>query len=220
MRKIYLIGLLALLVGAFSALSASSAFALTFTLAEWLNNGNAITANESVDTEGELLFENVLNGGAILCEGLFEGTVGANGADSITAVVNLAGATIASLDAAGSTGGIVCSGVKICETGSEIWPVGLPFKTELNLDTEDGKFYDLILNAEYAILCLFLGGSIEELCVAAANTFGEVINGTTDVEALKSAEPNGTCNGNTLDGSITVDTSLTSLLAGTLTVSN
>jgi len=220
MRKIHLVGLLTLAVCAFSAFGASSAFALTFALAEWLKNGAALTMTESATTEGELLFENVLNSGAILCSGLFEGNVGINGADEVTKVFNLSGTEIKELDESGATGGVSCTGEKICENGSEIWPVGLPFKTSLELDTETGKFYDLILKAAYAILCLFLGASIEELCLAFEGSFGEVINGATDVEALGKVEPNGTCNGNAEDGLIEVQgTNLTSLLSGTLAAS-
>jgi hypothetical protein len=219
MRKIQLLGIALVVVCAFSAFTVASASALTLVAAKWLANGAVVNANLAADTLGELLFENVLNGGAILCSGLFEGTVGANGVDNITKVFNLAGTEIPALDETGATGGLSCSGEKTCETGSEIWPVGLPFKTQLDLDTEDGKFYDLVLNAEYFILCLFFGSSINELCVAAAGTMGEVKNVAGGVEAVGSTEPLGTCNGNTEDGLITAEPNLLTVTGETLSVS-
>lgn len=218
MRKVCLFGSLVVVVAAFVAFTASSAFALSFENSKWLLNGGQITSNQSASAEGEMLFENVLNGGAVLCSGLLEGTVGTEGKDEVTKVFNLSGTEIPELDAASSTGGISCVGVKTCETGSEVWPVGLPFKGQLKLDTETGLFVHAA-GAGVAVLCLFLGGSIEELCVAAEGAAAEIANGATDVELLGSVEHKTTCNGNTEDGLVTVDAALGSTLTGTLSVS-
>jgi hypothetical protein len=229
MRKFQLLGFALVAVCAFSALVTASVFALGFTLAEWLANGKAITVLTSAVTEGELLFENVLNGGAILCSGLFEGSVGANGEDEVTKVLILAGVEIPELDVKedeekgiAGTGGISCVAEKTCENGSEIWPWKLPFLTTLDLDTEEvEKFYDLVAaGAGYSILCLFLNMSINELCEKVAGTFGQVENGPTSVVLIGSSEPLGTCNGNAEDTLTSVDEALIFLLNGeTLTVS-
>ena len=207
MKKIHLVGLMLLAVGAFSAFTSASAFALTFELANWLENGAIIAANKAATTEGELLFENVLAGASFLCSGKFDGTVGANGADEITEVLNLAGTIkINELDEAAATGGITCTVLKICSS-AEIWPVNLPFKSELMLDTEGG-FYDLILkNAAgklpaYFLLCTVLGIDATELCETvegAFGAFGEVSNAATDVETLGALTPLATCGGTNLE---------------------
>ena len=213
-------------VGAFSALTASSAFAvLTTALANWLNNGAIVTANTSVTTTGELLFENVLNAAQILCSGIFVGTVGANGVDEVTEVLNLAEEKVGE---AREELGIVCTTEKLCEPNPEIRPDGLPFLSLLLLDTENGLFVDeLVLNANnvlpgYLILCEVLKVNVEELCESVEGTFGEVSNATADVEGLNALSPLATCNGNTLDGKIENNAehiALIALLTGTLSVS-
>ena len=206
MKKIYPTGLILIVAGAFSAFTNTSAFALTFELANWLENGALIEANKAATTEGELLFENVLNGAAFLCSGKFDGTVGANGAAEITEVLTLSGAKLTELDETGATNGIVCTSVKLC-TGEEIWYVNLPFKLELMLDTEGG-FYDLIIkNAAgrlpaFFLLCTVLGIDATELCEMAEGAFGafgEVSNAAVDVETLGALSPLGTCGGNAED---------------------
>lgn len=209
MKKIHLVGLMLLIVGAFSAFTSASAFALTFEAAQWLEGGAAIAANRAATTEGELLFENVLNGAAFLCSGKFDGTVGANGADEITEVLTLGNVKVVELDEEKATGGIACSPLKLC-TSAEIWPVNLPFKSELMLDTEGG-FYDLVIaNANgkipaYFLLCIVLGIDATELCETvegAFGAFGEVSNTATDVETLGALSPLATCGGNAEDGLI------------------
>jgi len=238
MRKIQLFGIALVALCAFSSFTAVSAFAaLEFEPAQWLKNGAPITTTESTNTEGELLFLNLLNGAEILCSGLFVGTVGANGVDEITEVFAL-GATSPTieLDKEGENG-IKCEALKTCEKPSpedtEIWPVNLPFKTQLDLDKQEPTlFFDLAIGnglgagkelPAYLILCLVFLVNVEELCEAVAGTFGEVSNAMTDVEPLGSLTPESTCNGNAEDGEIennAENVALISLLnGGTLAVS-
>jgi hypothetical protein len=202
MKKISLVGLALVAVCAFFALATTSAFAaLEYALAEWLNNGLAITATTATDTVGSLKFENSSNKAEILCSGLFVGTVGSDGEDTVTEVFNLSGTKIAELDGSPATGGISCTGDNLCETGSEIWPINLPFLTLLQLDTENNKFYDLVLNnangvpPAYNVNCKTIIGTVNELCVAVAESGGEVVNVTGGVEPVGKLEPFGACNG-------------------------
>jgi len=198
MRKIQVFGLVAMAVCAFGALTSSSAFALGFAAAKWLDNGKEATAGSLTTTEAELLFENAKLGAAILCSGIFDGTVGAAGVDEVTAVLTLGGVNVLALDETGATGGIKCTAetptAKICEAESEIWPAKLPFKTQLDLDTEEvEKYFDLVVEGEYFILCLVFGVSIDELCVAAAGSFGSVENEVGGVIATGAVSPLGEC---------------------------
>jgi len=220
---------------AVTGFSATSAFALEFTTGQWLVNNARITANQSADTEGELLFENLLNTADILCSGLFEGTIGANGVDEVTKVFSLEPnqKEIPELDPAEAGTGIKCTAVKLCEPNPEIWPVNLPFKTQLDLDTTEEKWFDLILKGgkpgeglefpAYTILCKVLGVNVEELCEAVEG-FGELSNNAamTDVESLGAITPEGLCNGNAEDGLIennAENVALITVLSGTLQVS-
>jgi hypothetical protein len=213
MKKIQLLGIALVAVCAFSALVTASAFALTFALANWLEAGVAIAANKNVVAEGELLFENLENLANLLCSGEFNGTVGANGVDEVTQVLDLALKAIPELDPGVAGTGVKCladspEGGVGCLPGSEVWPVNLPWKSELMLDTENGLFYDLaVLNAAgkgpgYTILCLLkIIGTAEELCeIVNDETWQEVSNGATDVEALGAVEPESNCGTGTANG--------------------
>jgi hypothetical protein len=75
MRKIYLIGLALFAVFAFSAVAASSAFAVSKIL--W--NGAEITALLNIEIEGALLLGDLGRLGSIVCEGIFDGMLEAGG---------------------------------------------------------------------------------------------------------------------------------------------
>ncbi len=199
MRKIQVFWLVLVAMCAFSALASTQAFgALTFALAQWLANGSLILEALLSDAEGGILFEDLLTGATFLCSGLFEGTVGPESADEITMVYSLPGTTlIAELDEATATGGIVCTeGLTLCSK-AEIWPVKLPWLTEVELDVETGLFYELITGAEYNLLCEVLGMDKVELCEVLPGTTSELLNVTGGVEVMGVAEPESTCNGET-----------------------
>jgi hypothetical protein len=219
MRKSQLLGLMLIVACALSALFVASAFA-AFEAAKWLHNGVEVNALLATESTGVLEFENTESKGKISCEGRFVGFVGEGASeDAITEVLNAAGTTkITELDTAGNgNGGLPCTSVAGCESEAEIWPFKLPFKTELDLEVGGTKFFDLVLNAEYKIFCLagFHLVTVEELCVAAAETAGEIKNLATDVEAVGSAMPKGTCNGKANVGLITAAVgNLTFLVSG------
>jgi hypothetical protein len=63
--------------------------------------------------------------------------------------------------------------------------------------------------------------NVNELCKAVAGSIAEVLNAATDVEGgLSALEPLGTCEGNTLDGLIENEFSLTIPASGMLQVSH
>jgi hypothetical protein len=214
MRKIQLLGIALVAVCAFSALVTASAFALTFALAEWLEGGVAIAATKNVVAEGELLTANLSNGANYLCSREFDGTVGANGVDEVTQILDLALKLIPSLDPGVAGTGLVCGvdtageGAIGCKAGTELWPLNLPWKSELVLDTENGLFYDLVLlNASnlgpaYTILCLLkIGGEAEELCeITNDETWQQVANIATAVRPLGAVEPETNCGTGTANG--------------------
>jgi hypothetical protein len=214
MKKIQLLGIALVAVCAFSALVTASAFALTFALAEWLEGGVAVAATKNVVAEGELLFSNLENGANFLCSGEFDGNVRPNGADEVTQVLDLTLKAIPELDPGVATTGLKCGvdtageGFVGCKAGTEVWPLNLPWKSELMLDTENGLFYDLaVLNASnlgpgYNILCLLkIGGEAEELCtIVNDETWQQVANVATAVRPLGAVEPESNCGTGTENG--------------------
>lgn len=211
---------------ALSALGVSSASAaLVFELALWLLNGADLTVADLVDTEGELTLKNVSNGGTIDCSFLAEGTVGPGSEDEITMIYDLAGKLIEEL----VNNGILCLGLPNCveEMDAEVWPLHLPWLTELEQDSETLLFYDLSvpngngLLPEYHILCLVLGFNVEETCNVVSGSGGEVHNGATGVEGTTTepVEPLSTCGGNPETGEVLFTKNLTTTETGTLAVS-
>ncbi len=208
MRKFQVMLLALVALCAFSAL-APAAFALTWGPALWLRNGGVEVANNTaVTTTGGLILRNVLNAAAMLCEGVFDGTVSTGGESEVTAVLTLSGTAIASLDEAGATGGISCvSTGNTCETGSEAWPGGLPWKVHIEQD-ENLNIFRLVLLSKpiYFILCLVFNISVNELCERPEGAAVEMVNVTGGVEAVGAVSPNGSCGSNAEEGELIADT--------------
>jgi hypothetical protein len=225
MRKIVRVGLVLVVLLLLDASFSASTYALTFTAAKYLVNGAGFVGVLAVEVEGEALLENVLNGASYLCSGRFVGTIEENGTATVERVLNLAGTEISEKDPA--AGGITCTAEKTCEgTGIEVNPVNLPYVSHLELDVEDGKFYLLVgANAKGvlpadAVKCLVLGITINELCEASPESFGEVFNAATDVEGLGASTPLGRCGENSEDGLTEAEFALATLTGGgTLSVS-
>jgi hypothetical protein len=201
MKKHHVLGLALLAVFAFSAILAVSASAAETLLAEWLINGASVTTLTSVTTEGKLLLEDekvpIAGKVSVVCEGILDGSVGANGEDEITEVLNLEGKKVESEATA-----LSCPLQEACEEAGKVWPAGLPWHTLLILVEEEIEaklvvsFKDLIQQstAGYNVLCKVFGIAQEDKCVALGNSGGKVSNGATDV--LLTAEtiaPNGNC---------------------------
>ncbi len=140
MKKFQLLGVAVvamLAVGVFSAASASAA--VTTLLAEWLVNGTAVTEAQSfnVETVGTLLLEDnntPLGASDIICSGKLLGTIGFDGLDVVSEVLDLTGKSISKTGLAGEA--LVCEEVSVCEE-SLVWAVNLPWNTLLKL-IEDG----------------------------------------------------------------------------------
>ncbi|MGH2912058.1 MAG: hypothetical protein ACRDJ3_06235, partial [Solirubrobacteraceae bacterium] len=98
MKKIYILGLALVAMLAFSAIAVSSAFAEFTLLAEWLINSLPVAELTSVEISGLLLLVDLKgalgNPAGAHCEGLFKGSVGANGEDEITEVLSVPGVAI------------------------------------------------------------------------------------------------------------------------------
>ncbi|MGA7703862.1 MAG: hypothetical protein WB998_03090, partial [Solirubrobacteraceae bacterium] len=127
---------------------------------EWLAGEKSITTALASTSEGELTLggTNGLKIGiksAVLCSGIFDGTVGPGAADTITEVLSLADVPVT------LAAPLTCTAVETC-TSATIAPVGLPWKTEL-LSTLD----DELFNGGWEIVCKTPLGTVEETCISA-----------------------------------------------------
>lgn len=214
MRKI-VFSLLALF--AFGALFAATASAEETLLALWLWNNAEVLELLSTTTTGGITLEdtNAIAGlaGAVLCTATADGSVGANGEDETTEILNAANLAIGDLPSgrpllgtgAASGEGSECKRVAGCVEGTaaspiEVWVHGLPWHTTLFLDATTGLFLVLITGTGeigYEILCLdIFGANHEDLCSAPNNDFEfEVVNDPEDVAIPEGAqtEPAANC---------------------------
>jgi len=207
MKRFHVLGLALVAVLAFGAFTASSAFALTFALAQWLINGALVAAELPYEWSAEFLFEDT-SFGALECSRIFDGTIGPNSLSLITKVLSLTGAEVT------LAAPLSCTSVKSCEAGTAtIAPEKLPWDTEVELDTETGTFIELALGAEYSTRCRVLGFFLEDTCNITENE-DEVKNVAGGVEFGPNPTPNGNC---TLGGA---NTGVFEILAGNVVKSS
>jgi hypothetical protein len=210
MRKLHVLGAALAALFALGVLTASSASAVTFLLAEWLAGAVGITTTQLVDIESGpnkiLLGETIPLIGKIdiLCAGIFDGSIGPNGADDITELLTLGGALVDLTPLAEP--GLLCEDAK--EPGTVacpeplVWLDNLPWLTlaELMVDGTEEFFVDLITSSGagepgYHVVCM--GTVLEDLCTAAeaitklTNTAegldGEFAESFTELSGLKLA---------------------------------
>jgi len=158
------LGLALVAVCAVGVLSAAGASAVTFLLAEWLENGISVTATLLAEITGELALTETLLGNKIdaLCSGSLDGFVGPDGADEITELLNLSGGSISLTGLSGTA--LECTNSGSC--GEPLaWAIELPWLTLLVL-MEDGTetfFADLLVSEKtggsvgYEVECMSLG---------------------------------------------------------------
>ena len=159
MKKYQAVLLALLAVFAVAAVTAGTASAETTLLAEWLITGAPVMTLTASQTSGELLLAVLVLGievVKILCNGIFDGSVGANGEDEITEVLTLAGVLIGK-ELTGTA--LICevevSAGKECGTVgelAEVWIDGLPWHTLAELVEPSGQFLDRFLGSTRVIM--------------------------------------------------------------------
>jgi len=183
MKRINVLGITFLAIFAFGVLTASAS-AVTFLKAQWLLNG-AVTANLSTESAGELELINT-NGGKLgitakaLCSGIFVGTVGAEGLDWTSEVLNLAKEAVSLTELSGLA--LTCTDTSNCENPT-VYPDGFPGESEavLMVDGTEEFQVDLLFNVGWYVECTVLGTKIAELCIS-ENTAVKQTNETSGVD--------------------------------------
>jgi len=222
MKKLQIVMLALVAMFAFSAMLATVASAETTLLSEWLVNGNPVTALTSATITGELLLKDTKEKIMVLCSGILNGSIGLNGEDEITEVLNLEGLVVSLAEP------LLCAVQETCETSptANVVPLNLPWHSLLYLSTSSGLFLDAVFSAGYDVECDVLGISVSEECktptIAEGGSAGQLVNGTSGVEgSLEPASPLGNCSvGGTKTGEVEPeDGAITKVLEDTLTIS-
>jgi hypothetical protein len=192
------VGVALLAVLAFSAMSlaSSASAAIVFLLAFWLTGGNNVVATILVLAEGELLLVNLLAPivdapASVLCSGKLDGFVGPNSADDITELLTLGAVAVSPTALVGTS--LSCTLDELCETGSKVWAVNLPWLTELELWEESATvfgFVDLILphtggnNPGWYVECKTALATISEECTTPEGVAEQVNVALSGVESI------------------------------------
>jgi hypothetical protein len=160
---------------------------LLFLLAEWLLNGTAVTTPVLVESSGELLLEdaNVLGLKAqVLCDGLLDGFVESESKDLITDVLTLEGGEVSLTSLEGTA--LACTNEANCPEPL-VWPVKLPWPTEVELMEADGVSYFIVLilgEPGYHVECM---GSLSDECKAPEGAFELTLEGATLLASFSDA---------------------------------
>ena len=203
MRKFHVLGFALIAVFAIGVVSAATASALTFLLAEWLEAGGAITATLLAEIPGEVSMSETVLGIKInvLCSGIGVGDIGADGAADGTELLNL---ELGAISPTGLTGtAISCADTENCGEALA-WAINLPWLAQLVLMEVGTESFFAVLgtgdgngNPGYEIECMSSG--ISDTCIN-AETVGkvEVIGAELDAEASEAFEllaglKNGNC---------------------------
>jgi len=136
MKKLQVVLMALVAVFALSAVAVSTASAETTLLAEWLVGGGTITTPLAIKATGSLKLTDtgtVFGSATVQCNGYtFHGTIGPNGTDELTSILNPAGTGVVLPELSGEAA--LCEGTKTCEkdaSETEAWPLKLPILTML-----------------------------------------------------------------------------------------
>jgi hypothetical protein len=204
MRKRQFIGLAFFALFAFGTILAASASAEVTLLAEWLVNGEKITATLASKTAGEFLFEDSKVFGIkldFLCSMTFDGTILTDGESEITEILSLTGVLVSKTPLSGEP--LSCENKENCgATGALVlvFPLNLPWVDLLYL-RENGQIWDDVTSkaAEkaasgpgYEVECTVLGTKITDECTSSAGLLEFQVINNTAVE-INGPAPFGNC---------------------------
>lgn len=156
-------------------LAAAPALAVTFLLAEWLANGAPVTTELTTTAADELELtdkKTFVGAATVLCSMSLDGWVGPNSLDHVSEILSLSGVGISNTPLVGTA--LMCTALKVCEASSAptVYPVHMPWNTEVELIEGTGFFADLLFgtggNPGWEITCLVLGVSVTDECTPAS----------------------------------------------------
>jgi hypothetical protein len=188
MKKAHVVGVAMFAVLLFGVMSVASASAATL---QWLEDALPIGTASNNDAEGEITLTNLKTAigtkAAVLCSGIFVGSVGPGSQDVITEVLDLAEKPIT------LTARITCTNIEGCPK-PELSPENLPWLTVLELMGTEAEplFLDKILNGGkgepgYTVHCEVIGFPFEETCLGVASS--KLINDPSERDVLSIFEP-------------------------------
>jgi len=194
MKRFQVVGVTLFALLAFGALTAASASA-TFLLAEWLVGGTGLATELLIEVGGELLLEDTALKAMVLCSGILDGWIGPNSLDFVTEVLSLSGGAISSTVLVGTP--ILCEAQEGCSKTAEtpnLWPVGLPWESELELLEQTGYTgFAILLSSQsgsalgYYLECTILGVKSTDTCTSTLAAAELTLSGTTAVGKFSEA---------------------------------
>jgi hypothetical protein len=235
MRKLKVFGAVLAAVFAVGVVVVSSASAVTFLLAGFLEAGGTSWNEEEVNTTGELVFEDnkapIVGRVAIKCSGTLMGLILGRAEPShvmIESVLDLSGNAISSTQLSGTS--LSCANVANCGT-AEVWPAHLPWLGEIELMIEGSEeFFAILLssggngNPGGEIKCPLLTDecTAETGIAKLENLTGGVVDAIFGEEFTLLAElPLATCSASgAASGVVAGEGTTTTALGGALTVSS
>lgn len=166
MKKIPIVGAMFMVAYLCGALTVSASAA-----PEWLINGNPVASLTSVQSTGLLTITDLeaspLGPSSMDCEGTLTGTVGSAGEGEITEITDAEGRKYISANTTLGSTFLECKGAAGCEGDGLVWPFGLPWLTQLELEgariIDDTKANTGEMG--YALECSIFGIKEESDCV-------------------------------------------------------
>jgi hypothetical protein len=189
MKRIHVLAVALAAVFVASVAVVSTASAVEFLLALWLEGttGTPLTTYLLVEMIGELELidtKTLFGESRIKCSGILEGNIGPESLDQISDLLNLAKELIS---LAGLVElGLACTDISGFCPEPLVWAEGLPWETQLDLMVENAEefFADLLFIGQYEVKCMAGAFITEDLCespeVAVKAT--NVVGGTVDLE--------------------------------------
>jgi hypothetical protein len=235
MRRLKVFGVVLAAVFAVGVVVASSASAVTFLLAGFLEAGGTSWKEEEANTTGELVLEDnkapIVGRAAVKCSGTLMGLIlGASEPSHvmIESVLDLSNNMISSTELSGTS--LSCANVANCGT-AEVWPTHLPWLGEIELMIDGSEeFFAILLssggngNPGWEVKCPLLTDTCtnETGIAKLENLEGGVVDGIFSKAFTELAEiPFATCSASgAASGVVEGEGTTTTALGGALTVSS
>ncbi|HEU0250524.1 MAG TPA: hypothetical protein VFR48_07365 [Solirubrobacteraceae bacterium] len=136
----------------------------------WLINEIKVTSPLSIELAGKLkltdLKASILGASEVECTGTFDGAITTGGKGELTELLNTAKEKISNIPLSGLA--LECASVKGCEGTGKMWPVGMPWKTQLETAGETEIALDYASASPHLgfyVECTVLGIKAADECI-------------------------------------------------------
>ena len=176
---------------------------------EWYINESPVTGSANVENKEELTLTDLktpVGEASVKCQATLDGTVHSEGKDETTAILTSTGEEVSKTKLVGTF--LDCTAVKGCSGLAEVWPLGLPWKTQLEGSAETEILDDTTSASSvgFEVVCTVLGIKTTDECtqsLTASVMEDIVIEESIDLLAISNEQNTGNCSlGGTGSGDI------------------